>query len=203
MCRSPCAYLFFTWFEWVRRPDWVGKWERCSSCCELRMPLPSSSPKTSHYASPVKLETNSTGTASSPPPSSSKKERRHKKKHHHSSGKQRSETPLTWKEQLFQVAAIFLTAVVVYKLTLSGVRWLEETRRPFCDDLQDPVRGERLCPLWDFFLSSSCLNYIRSVRCQGLLCVLNLLRGLARFRVYVRWLHFDHRKSATDEDSEK
>jgi hypothetical protein len=79
------------------------------------MPLPSSSPvfdaKPSRYASPVKFEANSVGGAS-PPPSSSKKERRHKKKHHQSSRK-RSEAPLTWKEQLVQLAAVLLTAAVV------------------------------------------------------------------------------------------
>lgn len=106
------------------------------------MPLPSSSPvydakPSSHYApSPVKFEKNTAST-----PSSSKKERRHKKKDHHHS---RSETPLTWKEQVVQVVAILLIALVVYKLTLTAVEWLEETRRPFCDEHQDPVRGAHL-----------------------------------------------------------
>lgn len=107
---------------------------------QVSMPLPSSSPvhdaKPSHYASPVKFETNSIGSAASP-----KKERRHKKsKHRH----KRSEASLTWKEQLVQAAAILVTAAVVYKLTLTAVEWLEETRRPFCDEYQDPVRGAYL-----------------------------------------------------------
>ena len=112
------------------------------------MPLPSSSPvydaKPSHYASPVKFESNSLGPAS-PPPSSSKKERRHKKKYHHSSRK-RSEAPLTWKEQLVQLGAILLTAAVVYKLTFTAVGWLEESRRPFCGEHQDIERGAHSFP---------------------------------------------------------
>ncbi|KAG0578524.1 hypothetical protein M758_4G026300 [Ceratodon purpureus] len=142
------------------------------------MPLPTSSPgydakRGGHYASPVKFEANNSGGAATTPLSSSKpkdKERRHKKKHHHSSRK-RSEAPLTWSEQLLQLAAVLLTAVAVYKLTLAGVRKLEDSRRPFCDGHQDPERDNcRPCPDNGLCLNGE-LRCIPGFRRQGAVCV--------------------------------
>lgn len=124
----------------------IERIEKDESVSDSSMPLPSASPvydatkPGSHYASPVKFESNSVRTASTPQSSSKPKERRHKKKHHQSSRKW-SESPLTWREQLLQLVAVLLTAAVVYKVTVAAVGWLEQSRRPFCDEQQDPERG--------------------------------------------------------------
>lgn len=139
------------------------------------MPLPQSSPvcvaKPSHYASPVKFETKyepaSTPTSSGKPD----KDRRHKKKQHHSSGKKRSGTPLSLKEQIVQLIAILLTAAVVYNVTLTAIGWFEEARRPFCDDQQDPLRDNcRPCPENGICRGGE-LRCIPGFRRQGALCV--------------------------------
>ncbi|KAG0628743.1 hypothetical protein M758_1G049700 [Ceratodon purpureus] len=83
---------------------------------------------------------------------------------------QRDETPFTWKEQLVQLVAIFLTAAVVYKLTRMGVGWVEEARRPFCGGLEDPVRDScRPCPE-NGICGGGELQCVPGFRRQGALC---------------------------------
>lgn len=154
----------------------IERIEKDESVSDSSMPLPSASPvydatkPGSHYASPVKFESNSVRTASTPQSSSKPKERRHKKKHHQSSRKW-SESPLTWREQLLQLVAVLLTAAVVYKVTVAAVGWLEQSRRPFCDEQQDPERDNcRPCPENGLCLNGE-LRCIPGFRRQGALCV--------------------------------